>query len=141
MKLDELLETMDEQRVEVTNNNGIGGAAYLAKWEWGWTAKDVLNECPCDLYVVDYVTIDNGHLKVYADERNGFYESDNICDITWSRDDLCYLLDRKEIEHDAEFEDEMMDYIYKGLRDRSIEEGWEIMDTLIDLFMYEKKEN
>lgn len=34
--------------------------------------------------------------------------------------------------------DEMTNSISKPLRDRSIEDGWETMSILIDLFMYEK---
>ena len=70
----------------------------------------------------------------------GKHRSDEvICTITWCIDDLLDMMERQGIE----LTDENIDYILgqrfePTLQDRSIEEGWEIIDILVANAMYDK---
>lgn len=63
-----------------------------------------------------------------------------ICTITWLLDDLLDMMAKQGVE----LTDENIDHILgqrfeRTLRERSIEEGWEIIDVLVSDAMYEKE--
>ena len=56
-------------KVTITNENGTGGASYLAWPEHGWTAKEALEELGCGgFHVVDF-RVEDGGLFISADEN------------------------------------------------------------------------
>lgn len=70
---------------------------------------------------------DFGVLERFLEEQKEQTDSQYICDITWSVDDI------KTIR--ADWSDEQCadaaGFVAKGLQDRSTEEGWQILETLL----------
>jgi hypothetical protein len=70
LNLNEFLEMCDpNMRVAITNENGTGGAAYLVWPEWGWTAKDAIDNIGSGAYHVEGVSMMDGMLHIEADEN------------------------------------------------------------------------
>ena len=70
MNLAALLEACDpDMKVVITNENGIGGAAYLAWPEDGWTAGQALDELAPGLFHVVAVYVKDDTLIIKADEN------------------------------------------------------------------------
>jgi hypothetical protein len=78
---------------------------------------------------------------VYADEviYDGSYDpNETICKIEWKIADLLDMM----AHHGVELTDENIERILgnrfeRTLKERSIEEGWEIIDVIVDDAMYE----
>ena len=70
-----------DQKVVITNENGIGGAAYLAWPEHEWTVKEALDELGCGGFHVVEVSVESGMLYIRADECPWCFES------YWERDE------------------------------------------------------
>ena len=70
MNLAAFLELCDpNMKVAITNENGIGGASYLAWPEHGWTVKEALEELGCGGFHLCSVSIDGDMLYIEADEN------------------------------------------------------------------------
>ena len=83
MNLAAFLELCDpNMKVAITNENGTGGASYVAWPEHGWTVKEALDELGCGGYHVVGVSIRGGMLYVEADENPWDYGS--YWDGTWA---------------------------------------------------------
>ena len=58
-----------------------------------------------------------------------------ICTITWTVQDLLDIFERRGIEPTDENVNAMLSHpLGKHLQDRSIEEGWQILDDLVWLY-------
>lgn len=58
-----------------------------------------------------------------------------ICTITWTVQDLLDIFERRGIEPTEENVNAMLSHpLGKHLQDRSIEEGWQILDDLVWLY-------
>lgn len=83
MNLAAFLELCDpDMKVAITNENGVGGAAYVAWPDHGWTAKSALDELGCGGYHVCGVELHDGMLYITADENPWDYGS--YWDGSWS---------------------------------------------------------
>lgn len=70
MNVKTLLESCDpNMKVAITNENGTGGAAYVAWPDADWTAKQALDELGCGGYHVCGIEIRDGMLYITADEN------------------------------------------------------------------------
>jgi len=70
LNLREFLKTCDPNtKVAITNENGIGGASYVAWPEHGWTVGSALDVLGCGGYHVVGVSVREGMLYVEADEN------------------------------------------------------------------------
>lgn len=76
MNLHAFLELCDpDMKVAITNENGIGGASYVAWPEHGWTVKGALEELGCGGFHVCGVEIRGDMLYIEADENPWDYGS------------------------------------------------------------------
>ena len=62
-------------KVAITNENGVGAAAYVAWPDDGWTAKEAIDELGCGGYHVCSVSIKGDMLYIEADENPWDYGS------------------------------------------------------------------
>lgn len=70
----------------------------------------------------------DGTLDAFLDEQLKIAEQ-HICSIDWVTDDI------KELRnYSPERLSEAVNYVRKGLQDRSTEEGWEILEDLLWMF-------
>lgn len=76
MNLAAFLELCDpDMKVAITNENGFGGAAYLAWPESGWTVKSVLEELGGGGFHVCGIELHDDTLYIIADENPWDYGS------------------------------------------------------------------
>jgi len=70
MNLAAFLEMCDpNMKVAITNENGVGGASYVAWPEHGWTVKEALEELGCGGFHLCGVSIRDDMLYIEADEN------------------------------------------------------------------------
>lgn len=74
---------------------------------------------------------------------NGKHDPDEtVCTIRWTvQDIICYIEDNYDLEVTDEVIDRVLDNrCAKALKDRSIEEGWEILEYIVDEALYDYEE-
>lgn len=94
MNVKTLLDSCDpNMKVAITNENGTGGAAYVAWPDADWTAKQALDELGCGGYHVCGIEIRDGMLYITADENPwdfGSYRDGKWYDVPTSTYELSF---------------------------------------------------
>lgn len=71
-----------------------------------------------------------GRIEEYLNEAEALADEQFICSIVWTTPDI----ENIRPEWPADKVQEAAGYAAKHLQDRSTEEGWEILDCLLDLY-------
>lgn len=79
-----------------------------------------------------FIQRDAGH-RLHPGQSNAGQGNETIAEIRWTEEDLRHWLKDHDWPDNNENMDAMRDMISaRELRDRSIEEGWEIIDAMVD---------